>query len=455
MSNNKDNNNTPWVEKYRPKSLKEMALPTAKLNRQKVNLAEELKKFISNFFQKIEIINQKNRRIRAHNRTATESEQKETLNLDLEDSAVLLEGKPGIGKTSIVYALANDLNMEVIETNASDTRTRSALEAKLKETSKSRGIMDFITEKKKKIILIDEVDGIYGTKDRGAVPAILDLIEETQFPIIMCANEYQSSLSSLYNKVPKYEVHPLSDKKVMKIAEHIIREEGLKNLTNEELELIISKNNGDLRGVINDLQAMAQISGEDAEENEEMIYSLHRDSTEEIFALIRDLFQDVNSLKSARSLTDKSDVDYNFLYKWVNENIPTFITYKDELANAYSRLSVADEIFGRIRKNMEWSLLPYFFDLFAAGVALAGKKSRSKGFRRVYFPRYRSFYSLSLNSTEQELVDKIQEKYKISQTEAMQDFVPFLRKLAGTSRRKLKEISDWLDLKAREKKLLK
>ena len=186
-----------------------------------------------------------------------------------------------------------------------------------------------------------------------------------------------------------------------------------------------------------------------------MIYSLHRDSTEEIFSLIRDLFQDVNSLKAARSLTDKSDVDYNFLYKWVNENIPTFITYKNELANAYNRLSIADEIFGRIRKNMEWSLLPYFFDLFAGGVALAGKKSSSKGFRRVYFPRYRSFYSLSLNNTEQELVDKIQEKYKISQTEAMQDFVPFLRKLAGTSRRKLKEISDWLDLKAREKKLLK
>jgi replication factor C large subunit len=455
MTKNEKNNNTPWVEKYRPKSLKDMAVPSAKLNRQKVNLGQELKEFISKFFRKIEAINEKNRKIRAHNRTATESEQKNEVSLDLEDSAVLLEGKPGIGKTSIVYALANDLNMEVIETNASDTRTRSALEAKLKETSKSRGIMDFITEKKRKIILIDEVDGIYGTKDRGAVPAIMDLIEETQFPIIMCANEYQSSLSSLYNKIPKYEVNPLSDKKVMKISTHIIQEEGLTNISEEQLEMIVKKNGGDLRGVINDLQAMSQVSDEDEEENQSMIYSLHRDSTEEIFALIRDLFQKVSSLNEARSLTDKSDVDYNFLYKWVNENIPTFIKYKSELATAYNRLSIADEIFGRIRKNMEWSLLPYFFDLFAGGVALSMKKSSSKGFRRVYYPRYRSRYSMSLSSTEEDLVEKIQEKYPISQTEAIQDFIPFLRMLSDISRRKLKEISDWLDLRAREKKLLK
>ncbi|TFG00139.1 MAG: replication factor C large subunit [Promethearchaeota archaeon] len=454
VSKEDNSNNTPWVEKYRPKSLKEMAIPSAKLNRQKVNLADELKKFISTFFKKIDAINEKNSKIRTHNRNSMEKEQKEEIHLDSEDSAVLLEGKPGIGKTSIVYALANDLNMEVIETNASDTRTRVALENKLKETSKTRGIMDFITEKKKKIILIDEVDGIYGTKDRGAVPAIMDIIEETQFPIIMCANEYQSSLSSLYNKIPKYEVHPLSKKKVMKIAEHIIQKEGLTNISNEQLDLIITKNNGDLRGIINDLQAISQVHGEDAEEEKNMIYSLHRDSTEEIFVLIRDLFQEVESLKEARSLTNKSDVDYNFLYKWVNENIPTFIKHRNELATAYNRLSLADEIFGRIRKNMEWSLLPYFFDLFAGGVALARKKSNSKGFRRVYFPRYRSFYSLSLNNTEQELVEKIQDKYPISETEAMQDFVPFLRMLATTSRRKLIEISDWLDLKAREKKLL-
>jgi replication factor C large subunit len=454
MSENKQSK-TPWVEKYRPKSLKEMALPSAKLNRQKVDLAEELKEFIKNFFEKKAELNEKNRQIRAHNRTASEKEQKEEQSLPPEKAAVLLEGQPGIGKTSIVYALANDLNMEVIETNASDTRTKDAIEARLKETSKSRGIMDFITEKKKKLILIDEVDGIYGTKDRGAIPAIMDLIKTTQFPIIMCANEYKSSLSTIYNTIPKYEVHPLSKSKIIKIVENIIEKENITNISKEEIDLLIEKNNGDLRGVINDLQAISRVTVKKGEDNKDMIYSLHRDTTEEIFSLLRDLFQKVSSLNEARRLTDKSDVDYNFLYKWVNENIPSFIYSKTELATAYERLSTADVIFGRIRKNMEWSLLPYFFDLFAGGVALAARSSASKGYRPIHFPRYSSSYYMSLNNAEKGLIEKIQEHYPISQNEAFRELIPFLKNLTSTSRRKLKEISEFLDLASVEKKLLK
>ena len=182
-----------WVEEYRPKSIKEMALPTAKVSGHKVDLAEDLTKFVKNFFKEMKRINAENRIIRVHNRTASEKERKEEVKIAPEKAAVLLEGPPGIGKTSIVFALANDLNMEVIETNASDTRTRDALENRLRETVKSRGIMDFVTQSKEKLILIDEVDGIYGTKDRGAVPTILDLIQNTQFPIIMCSNEYKQS----------------------------------------------------------------------------------------------------------------------------------------------------------------------------------------------------------------------------------------------------------------------
>ncbi|TXT62361.1 MAG: Replication factor C large subunit (modular protein) [Promethearchaeota archaeon] len=445
----------PWVEKYRPESIKDMALPSAKLGRQRVNLAEHLTEFVKSFFTEIEKINKKNKKIRAFNRTATEKQQKEEMSLPPEKAAVLLEGKPGIGKTSIVYALANDLNMEVIETNASDTRTRESLEAKLKETSKSRGIMDFITEKKKKLLLVDEIDGIYGTKDRGAVPAILDLVKETQFPIIMCANDYKSNLQSLYNLIPRYEVHPLPKEEVLKIVSKIIKNEKITNITEGDLELIIDKNAGDLRGVINDLQALSKGEGIATEEKKDMIDSLHRDSTEEIFGLIRDLFQKVHSLNEARALTDKSDVDYNFLYKWVNQNIPSFITYKDELKEAYENLAVADEVFGRIRRNMEWSLLPYFYDLFAGGVVLTQKKSHSTGFRPVSFPRYSSSGGMSVNASERSLYQKIRQEYEISQTEAIRDFIPFLKVLAGLSRRDLKDISDWLDLTAREKNILK
>ncbi|MFW9877653.1 MAG: replication factor C large subunit [Candidatus Thorarchaeota archaeon] len=443
----------PWVEKYRPKSLTEMALPTARVSGQKVKLDEVLTDFIKNFFIERKRVNIENAKIREHNKTVIEKEQKEYNQIETDKAAVLLEGPPGIGKTSIVYALANDLNMEVIETNASDTRTRTTLEKRLKETTKSRGIMDFITKSKEKLILIDEVDGIYGVQDRGAVPTIIDLIQNTQFPIIMCSNEYKTNLQPLYNKIRRFEVQSLPKTEVLKITHNILKKENITQLKEEDLDLIIDRNNGDLRGIINDIQGISQ--GKVEEDVKEFILSLHRDSLEEIFNLIRDLFH-VSSLREARNLTDKSDVDYNFLYKWVNENLPTFIKTNRELVDAYENLSLADEIFGRIRINQYWGLLPYFFDLFAGGVALSRKETPEvKGFRRVVFPRYATGGYFSITGTQKELIDKLNKKYEISQIDFIQNLLPFLRILCGSSRKQLKNVSDWLELDAKQKKLLK
>ncbi|MHA1147246.1 MAG: replication factor C large subunit [Promethearchaeota archaeon] len=441
----------PWVEKYRPKSINEMALPTAKMGKEKVDLADELKSFIKIFFKEIKIINEKNKKIKAYNRTVPDNKRKDEIRISSDKAAVLMEGPPGVGKTSIVYALANDLNLQVIETNASDTRTRESLEKKLKETSKSRDIMDFLKQPRQKLILIDEVDGVYGNRDRGAIPTILVLIENTQFPIIMCANEYKTNLQPLYNRVRKFEVHPLSKEEMLKISKNILKKEKITSINPKDLELIIQKNSGDLRGVINDLQGFCQ--GGDSCDTE-LISSLRRDSTEEIFKLIRELFLYVKTLKQARDITDKSDVDYNFLYKWINENLPTFIQNNDDLANAYENLSLADEIFGRIRKNMYWGLLPYFYDLFAGGVVLSRKSGTApKGFRRVSFPRYAT--SRSFSASERKIIEKIKHHYNISQDDIVQDLLPFLQNLSSTSRRQLKLISDFFEFNAQEKKLLR
>ena len=65
----------PWVEKHRPKSIKEMAIPNAKVKGQKVNLDEELRNFVKEFFDEMRLINDENKRIKIFNRTHGEKER--------------------------------------------------------------------------------------------------------------------------------------------------------------------------------------------------------------------------------------------------------------------------------------------------------------------------------------------------------------------------------------------
>jgi len=117
---------------------------------------------------------------------------------------------------------------------------------------------------------------------------------------------------------------------------------------------------------------------------------------------------------------------------------------------------LADEIFGRIRKNQYWSLLPYFYDLFAGGVVLSRKRrAPDESFHRVMFPRFTSTGFFSLSANERLVVEKIQKKYKVSDIEVVQDFIPFLRVLCNTSRKHLGNVSNWFELDAKEKKILK
>ena len=45
--------------------------------------------------------------------------------------ALLVYGPSGVGKTSTIHALANELDLEIIEVNASDVRNTEGLETKV------------------------------------------------------------------------------------------------------------------------------------------------------------------------------------------------------------------------------------------------------------------------------------------------------------------------------------
>ena len=145
-----------WIRKYLPKSSKEI---------QGQNQAvEKLKNYIQNY----------------------KKGQK----------ALLIHGGQGVGKTSSVYALANELDYEIIEVNASDLRNADSINQRL-----GAGIFQKSLFGKIKLILVDEIDGLAGREDRGGVGAIAALINKSCFPIVLTANNpWNKKLSSLRKK---------------------------------------------------------------------------------------------------------------------------------------------------------------------------------------------------------------------------------------------------------------
>src|SRR6056297_499404 len=78
--------------------------------------------------------------------------------------ALLLNGPPGIGKTTLVHVFAKENEYEIFELNASDLRNKKSMIEKLKPVLEQSSLFN-----KNKLILVDEIDGLSGTKDRGGV----------------------------------------------------------------------------------------------------------------------------------------------------------------------------------------------------------------------------------------------------------------------------------------------
>ena len=110
--------------------------------------------------------------------------------------AALIYGPSGCGKTSSVHALANDLNLEIIELNASDYRNKEQINSIVGFASQQRSLFGG-----GKLILIDELDGIAGRQDYGGAAALVKVIQNSAWPIVITANNpFDNKFSSIRNK---------------------------------------------------------------------------------------------------------------------------------------------------------------------------------------------------------------------------------------------------------------
>src|SRR6056297_1747149 len=101
-----------------------------------------------------------------------------------ERKPILIHGPPGIGKTTSVELLAKEFGFELVEYDSSDNRSKKSIE-ELQEKIVSRivGCHDtaaFLKHREakplKKLIFMDEIDGISGSGDRGGLAALKNLL---------------------------------------------------------------------------------------------------------------------------------------------------------------------------------------------------------------------------------------------------------------------------------------
>ncbi len=300
-------------------------------------------------------------------------------NFDKKKKPLLLYGPPGIGKTCIVQAAAGEFDLELVEMNASDFRTRDAVEEKLGNAVQQKTLLD----KKGKLILIDEVDGIHGNSDRGGLPAVYKVIKETNFPIVITANDaYNRKLRTLRKKcslvkMPKVNIRS-GGKRLREIAEleKIEYKDGI-------LKEIARRTDGDMRAAINDLQ---MLSGDGKLEQTDLGNLQIREKQVKIFDTLLSIFKSKNKDHIKKKVWN-SDKNLDEIILWLAENLPKEYEKPEELADAFNALSRADVFKGRIIHNQSWSLLKYTNDLASLGVAFA-KEKKYKKFTKYSPPSY-------------------------------------------------------------------
>jgi replication factor C large subunit len=275
----------------------------------------------------------------------------------------LLVGPPGVGKTATVMALTNDLDIELVEFNASDKRNKGAIETQVWRAATQQTI-----DARVRVILLDEVDGLSGTSDRGGIGAILKILSETVHPIIMTANNPEHPRLKDLLKVSRiFPFSPLESDDALIILKKILADQST-TLSDNDLFEIIDNSAGDLRAAIADLET--RVKGGVSES-----FTLaSRDVKVGIKRALRRLAMTTDA-KTARRIVDESDLNYDELLLWLDQNIHLHLTHQEELNSGYEALSLADLVLGRIFKDQNWKLLSYAYDFLSAGVATSRTKS--------------------------------------------------------------------------------
>jgi len=383
----------PWVEKYRPRSLKDV------INQEeaKAKLEELINKWL------------KGERL---------------------SKGILLAGPPGVGKTTIIHALANDYGLEVLELNASDVRTGDRISKIVGRSIKEASIFGF----RGKLILFDEMDGLDLKEDRGSVGEIIKIINESRFPIVMTANDpWDPKLRDLRERSEVIQLKPLKESDVAKLLRKICEAEKIR-CEEDAIKLLAKASMGDARAAINDLEAVAR--GRSSVTEDDVAAISYRAHQVDMFRVV-DMAIKARSFDEARRVTSLPSFDWESFFTWIVDSVPAaYGEAPTALFDAMNNLSRADVIRGRINRIQEWELMKYMLELMTAGVSLVPGKPKLPFFIKYGYPaKIRLLNKIkAMRQIRDILIKKLREEAHLESRVITLEVLPMLRLLINGER---------------------
>ena len=215
------NNDISWLEKYRPSNLSEYYISKQQL--------DVVKTWIKDFRNKSE-------------------DAKPFL---------ILHGTAGVGKTTLAYLILKYYDYEIIECNASDTRTKKTIRESIGQISKVSVCIDEHNNFKQVAIIMDEIDGLSGGES-SSVQELIDIVTKDKdskssvyiCPVVCTTNSIKDKkLQPLLKQGVVLNINKPITNDCKKLIDKISKTEQFdvpKIIRNE----IIDKANGDYRQII-------------------------------------------------------------------------------------------------------------------------------------------------------------------------------------------------------------
>jgi hypothetical protein len=184
--------NSQYIDIFKPMNSEEFLIGTKPI--------KTLKEFLTTW-------NDKNNRYEAYDSYDDDDESNSRQSFKGLNNYVVLSGNCGVGKTMSVYALANELNYEVIEINAGTRRSGKKILQDLLEATQSHRVEKKrftndddsnseynsqndggLVNSKKSIILIEDAELTFENDD-GFISSIQQLINISKRPVILTTND--------------------------------------------------------------------------------------------------------------------------------------------------------------------------------------------------------------------------------------------------------------------------